>query len=699
MRAHAAIPLFICISITQAWAGTPTTMGQTGLINMPDAQVAEDGTWRLGVSQFRPYQTIWTSLTVLPALEFSGRYTAISGMPAATNERWKGYGDYKDKAFDVKLRLLSESSWTPAVAIGAHDFLGTRLFSAEYIAATKNIGSMELSAGYGTDRLAGAFGGVRYRPKWAPNWSLVAEHDAINYTNDFKAQRSGAANRPGGLTYGLEYRWGWLGAQLSRQGAATGANIYVSIPLSQKEFVPKIHEPAPEIEPAPRYRLQQWHSDPDVSRSLAQALERQGFKDVRLHLDGATLATSLAHDRITLIGRAAGRAVRTILLHLPQEAREIKLVFTERDMPLLEYHFIDLETLRNYFLGHVSREIVSPSIRVTYATPGYAQRFRDNGDSMHGLLMHEQTDGTISLISDDEYIVAIQKNDNRSNTWRIAPINMSFYFNDPSGALRYDTYATANYTQRLTHGLFLNGSARLTLTEDISGVTQPSNSRLPHVRSDIADYKRGGEFKINNLLLNQYLHLQPRTYARLSVGLYEEMFGGIGGQILYFPDNNRWAADLTVDWLRQRDTRGIFGFRDYSIVSSLAAFHYRLPYNITTTIRAGKFLAGDVGARLEMKRRMRSGIELGAWYTVTDGNDITSPGKPGSPYYDKGLFMRIPLASMLTSDTLSAPTLSLAPWTRDVGQMVRSPGDLYGLMEQRLLLNASEYDFLSELGR
>src|SRR5690606_19724777 len=115
------------------------------------------------------------------------------------------------------------------------------------------------------------------------------------------------------------------------------------------------------------------------------------------------------------------------------------------------------------------------------------------------------------------------------------------------------------------------------------------------------------------------------------------------------------------------------------------AFHYRLPYyGLTATVRAGRFLAKDNGVRVEMKRRFRSGFEMGAWYTVTDGKDITSPGSPDKPYQDKGIYGSIPLNAMLTRDTQAAGGFSLAPWTRDVGQMVQSPGDLYSIVERPL---------------
>jgi membrane-associated phospholipid phosphatase len=101
--------------------------------------------------------------------------------------------------------------------------------------------------------------------------------------------------------------------------------------------------------------------------------------------------------------------------------------------------------------------------------------------------------------------------------------------------------------------------------------------------------------------------------------------------------------------------------------------------------------------RFELKRRFRSGFELGAWYTFTDGNDITSPGSPSKPYYDKGIYGSIPLNTMLTRDTQATGGFSLEPWTRDVGQMVQSPGDLYDMVE-RPLWNLNDQDGLVNLG-
>ena len=117
-------------------------------------------------------------------------------------------------------------------------------------------------------------------------------------------------------------------------------------------------------------------------------------------------------------------------------------------------------------------------------------------------------------------------------TLRIRP-GLSVYFNDPSGVLKYELYALANYSRPLARQLFFQAETKLQLVENVSDVTQPSNSTLPHVRTDIAQYKRASDFKLTRLSSTASTIRRSASTARLSAGIYEEMFGGVGGQALY----------------------------------------------------------------------------------------------------------------------------------------------------------------------
>ena len=146
--------LVLALAYQQPAVAEPSNIGQTGLINMPDGRVEKDGTLRFGASYFRPYLPIWSSLTVLPRLELSGRYTIIRGLDSGLGQ---GFGDYKDKAFDAKAVLLKEGEWLPNIAAGYQDFTGTGVFSAKYGALSKRLGATDDTLGYGTDGIDGLF--------------------------------------------------------------------------------------------------------------------------------------------------------------------------------------------------------------------------------------------------------------------------------------------------------------------------------------------------------------------------------------------------------------------------------------------------------------------------------------------------------------------------------------------------------------
>lgn len=66
-------------------------------------------------------------------------------------EAFSGDQTYKDKAFDLKLRLWEESYWLPQVAVGARDIGGTGLFDAEYLVASKAWGRSILRSAWAGD--------------------------------------------------------------------------------------------------------------------------------------------------------------------------------------------------------------------------------------------------------------------------------------------------------------------------------------------------------------------------------------------------------------------------------------------------------------------------------------------------------------------------------------------------------------------
>jgi len=273
-----ACSIVIAFSSVNLATASPTLQGQPGYINMPNANVDPDGTVSFGYSYDSPYGTTWLSTALLPFLQVSGRYVAINGIAGFSRdpgEYGSAYGRFKDKVFDGKLQLLQETDLFPAIAVGKSDLLGTQLFSGHYIVMSKWLGSarnVQVSLGYGNRRPNGVFAGARWYSTEMPGLSLSAEYDANDYAKDFAASKTDAGTRKKGPVIAAEYRWGWLGAQVARHRDHFSANAYISIPFSEREFIPKLYEPAPfDPKKAPaKVSVAEWQQDGSRGAALAQ---------------------------------------------------------------------------------------------------------------------------------------------------------------------------------------------------------------------------------------------------------------------------------------------------------------------------------------------------------------------------------------------------------------------------------------------
>jgi membrane-associated phospholipid phosphatase len=661
---------------------------------MPDARFDPDGTLRFGIASAPPYFNLTANATLLPWLETNLGVTRINGVPGFPDSRGgfgAGYGAYKDKSAGLKVRLIAEDGWWPSVAVGAQDPFGTRLFERQFAAATKTFGDAQITLGYGNKQIKGAFGGARYSPSWLSNWSFVTEYDASDYASFPSAESTRVAGRTRGISNAIEYRLGWMSAAVSNQRGVTGISTYLSIPLERAEWIPKVDEPGPYAKVIPRPTLAQWEQDASHKKRMYEALHRQDFKDVRIHLEpNARLALVLTNSRISQMSRAVGRAARTALLLAPLETVEIRITYTTNGLPVATYEFADLRKLNRYFNGLLARSELAESVAIRYADPS-AYSEREKADLTAAL--EEPTQAKI-LYGDEGNFISFKSQGTGLSVLQIKP-TLSAYLNGPQ-VFQYSLGVLTTYDRELAERLFLNTGLNYVLYENISNAIGGNTSTLPHVRSDLPEYSKGPRLRVDHVLLNRVYQPSERTYARLTGGWLEQMYGGVGGQWLYVERGTPWAFDVSVDAVKKRDIDGRFGFQDYQTVTALAAMHYKLPYQSTFTVRTGRFLARDFGARFEIKRRFRIGMELGAWYTVTNVVDAGIGTEPN--YRDKGVFVSIPFEALLPADTRVVGGFSLAPWTRDPGQMVNSPVDLYQMLEKPLMLDMHDRDGLVRFG-
>ena len=116
---------------------------------MPSARFQNEGAVGFSWSNHDPY--LRGSIIAYPFdwMEAVYSYTDINNALYSNVESFSGNQSYKDKGFDLKLRVLKESQFMPNVAIGLRDLAGSNNFEAEYIVASKLVGNLDFTFGIG----------------------------------------------------------------------------------------------------------------------------------------------------------------------------------------------------------------------------------------------------------------------------------------------------------------------------------------------------------------------------------------------------------------------------------------------------------------------------------------------------------------------------------------------------------------------
>jgi membrane-associated phospholipid phosphatase len=717
---------------------TVTLAGVSEIVSMPTGRLEADGTWRSDFTFGRPYATLRTEATVLPWLQGGFGFVRFMGMRAFVGNSNIGfaqnYGDNKDKTIFGRIKLSDESTWMPATALILKDPIGTSLFKTNAIAATKrfDIGGAAVDAtiGYGTGRINGVFGGVTSTVPGVSGLKVMAEKDAIDYRKDAYASQTGLSTVHQPFAYGLEYKpsdanWG---AKVSRKMGTTEFQLSIETDNHVRDLQNKFKE-------YPRFRAaviqpseQQWLSQPAHARVMRELLQSYGFEQVTIEYDANKVLTlSLSHPRQLHASAAVGDAVHIALKTGPREMREIAVRYLNSQTKLATAHYVftDLPALTAYIAGQTRQQELLASVRLSDPYP-IINELEVNATSSNLATTNEQlakqevlTQVSNSVQKEPDLSLpapnvvspldltlagsaqalgikprtefpqwntnglALAWNSGGDQNHRVvfAP-KLSAYLNGP-GVFQYALKVGGQYDGKVADKTFATVDINKTVYENITqlGIAVP-NGAQPNVRSRTAYYEAGKDIKLDKAVINRFEHLDQNVYARVNAGLFERQFAGVGGQVLWAPKESAWSADISVDALAQRSETKTFGFTDYKTVTAIGSLHYRLPMDVLVTARAGRFLAKDLGVRMEFLRRFWGGIELGAFASVTNAKDYGVTA--GSNYRDKGLMINIPLDMFAPFYSKSIARMGISPWTRDIAQMVRNPADLYELLEDDL---------------
>ncbi len=269
--------------------------------------------------------------------------------------------------------------------------------------------------------------------------------------------------------------------------------------------------------------------------------------------------------------------------------------------------------------------------------------------------------------------------------WGILPAWQAGVGRDQDGLMRGDLYLDLVARLTLAGRLRIAGTIRRFLIGNLDKLAPPAGRNLPAVRSDIAAYSRQGHNAIASLVASADWNWAPGVTSRLSVGLFEPMYGGFGVETTWHRPLSRWLAHGELFWVKKRGFGQGLSFQDYSTVTGSFGALYAWDGGLTIDFSLNRYLAGDTGLRLELTQRLTNGLEIGAWLAGSSRSDREF-GRSGN--LDKGLFIRMPLDGFWP---FSAPRETV---TTRLTNLLRDSG-------QRLQLNERLYEriFASDPGR
>lgn len=189
----------LCLLMLAMGAKAQYTMGTTGMLNIPTAEMQETGTFMMGGNylpkELNPFNynsgNYFVNLTFFSFLELNYRCTLLKSNYMTEKTKFR----QQDRSMSARIRPLKEGKYWPAFVIGTNDPFrdkGYNYFASVYGVVTKHFRTgtqlWGITAGYyhplSKEKYIlqdGVFGGIRFTPSFSPNLSLLAEYDSDGF--------------------------------------------------------------------------------------------------------------------------------------------------------------------------------------------------------------------------------------------------------------------------------------------------------------------------------------------------------------------------------------------------------------------------------------------------------------------------------------------------------------------------------------
>ena len=586
--------------------------GVMGLINMPSARFYDEGRFGFSVYSGSPDQKLTFTSSPYSWLEASFFYMNIKDAPWAGSQS----SDYKDKGFNIKLRL-KEEGYLPAIAIGINDLAGTGYYGSEYLVASYGINSLDMHFGLGWGNLNGSDSSFK---------------NPLTFISTSFEERPNELSGNGGQFQSSRYF----------SDIEVSPFFGISYALNDKVLI-KLENDTTRLDQKIPYK------NKNPSSRLTTAIEYK-------YNDNFTFGVSNERDEylsfkfIYKRDASAGNSYQYKSASRRDSDSKFDLLIRGLegngigvDQILESTNIIGLKVTQfEYNNGDDIEDIILRATRES----GIKKEIRTDA-SIAGLQAYSELGNDFYNTSDLIYERQKERNFNSSTRLTFRP-----FIAAREGFFKYSILAQNDIEYIIKDNLFFSSNLKYSIKDNFEDLTVPPKDTFPaQVRSDVKEYLRNFEGRVilGRAQLDYHLTPAKNNHIMLTGGILEEMFSGYGFEYLYFDRSKNYAVGFEMFDVRKRDYKLRFGTLDYSNVTAHVNLYYRnygkIPFDAKLSF--GEYLAGDVGTTFEISRSFRNGAEFGIFASFTD----VSTEDYGEGSFDKGIFFNIPIYKDLVNYT------------------------------------------------
>lgn len=666
------------LETNEPWYLSSSDWGVVGLLQTPTARMRPAGSYSATFSRTSPYSRYSFMLQPFDWMEAGFRYNNLTNQKFGVSTTNTDQG-FKDKNFDVKFRLTQESAHLPELSVGFRDVAGTGLFSGEYVVGSKRVGSVDFSLGVGWGSLgagggisnpfklvgesferrplatvgrggtvdtntffkgpAAVFGGAQVQLPWE-DWVLKLEVEG----NDYQSEPFGDnLEQKTALNVGLLHRVNdYMDFTL---GYERGTEVMVALSFHEKLDTfgtPKLSDPpSPKVNEALPMGPVSW---PTVLEELKQ---QTGWVATKVQGDEGELKLIIDEADAGYWQYTIDRATAVLHKHAPAEYAWFNYEYQAKGQK-------------------ISQHIVDRNLWVRQRTTLLPNAWRD----MPATKQRERIKYPYQTLFD-----------NPQSPWKTS-VSAGYrqILGGPDGFILYQLSALGNVSYELTESTVASGRVRAALLDNFDKFAFTAPSNLPRVRTFQREYATTSDFTIPNLQLTHYGKLGSDVFYTTYGGLLEDMFAGVGGEVLYRPMNSTVAIGVDINSVKQRDFEQDFGLRDYQVNTGHATLYWDTGFeDILVKASVGQYLAGDKGATVDLSRVFDNGVKMGAFFTRTN----VSAEQFGEGSFDKGVYVTLPFDAFFTQSVAGTANLVFNPLTRDGGAKLSRSVELYDFTNAR----------------